>query len=124
MVGELVDDEVASSYLDVWGNERPIAAEVRSSLLKAMGPARKARFDPMTGQPISDETEIPIDNLNSAGEATRSDPQRRRNRLIGFALIGIGGFVLLNMLFGPGFGRILFPLLMVAAGVLIVRRGA
>jgi (1->4)-alpha-D-glucan 1-alpha-D-glucosylmutase len=43
MVGELVDDEVASSYLDVWGNERPIAAEVRSSLLKAMGPARKAR---------------------------------------------------------------------------------
>ncbi|HEX6528866.1 MAG TPA: 4-alpha-glucanotransferase, partial [Burkholderiales bacterium] len=36
-------DEVASSYLDVWGEERSIDAEVREVLLKAMGPARKAR---------------------------------------------------------------------------------
>ena len=47
LVGELVDqrvtDEVASSYLDVWGRERAIDAEVRAALLKAMGPARKAR---------------------------------------------------------------------------------
>ena len=46
LVGELVDqrvtDEVASSYLDVWGKERTIDPEVRSALLKAMGPARKA----------------------------------------------------------------------------------
>src|SRR5262245_2025840 len=50
LVGELVDqrvarkmrDEVASSYLDVWGRERTIEPEVRAALLKAMGPARKA----------------------------------------------------------------------------------
>src|SRR5919108_5235429 len=35
--------EVASSYLDVWGKEKNIDAEVRAALLKAMGPARKAR---------------------------------------------------------------------------------
>jgi (1->4)-alpha-D-glucan 1-alpha-D-glucosylmutase len=34
--------EVASGYLDVWGKERAIDAEVRAALLKAMGPARKA----------------------------------------------------------------------------------
>jgi len=36
-------DEVASSYLDVWGKEKAIDAEVRDALLKAMGPARKTR---------------------------------------------------------------------------------
>ena len=36
-------DEVASSYLDVWGNEKAIDPEVRDALVKAMGPARKAR---------------------------------------------------------------------------------
>jgi (1->4)-alpha-D-glucan 1-alpha-D-glucosylmutase len=43
--------EVASSYLDVWGKEKSIDAEVRAALLKAMGPARKARkFDLETGR--------------------------------------------------------------------------
>ena len=46
LVGELVADEVASSYLDVWGNEKPIEPEVRRVLLEAMGPsgARKVRL--------------------------------------------------------------------------------
>src|SRR5688572_2748524 len=41
--------EVASSYLDVWGNERPIDAEIREALLKAMGAVRKgteAKIEP------------------------------------------------------------------------------
>src|SRR5262245_66378708 len=36
-------EEVASSCLDVWGKERAIDAAVRAALLRAMGPARKAR---------------------------------------------------------------------------------
>ncbi|HKX37286.1 MAG TPA: 4-alpha-glucanotransferase, partial [Burkholderiales bacterium] len=36
-------EEIASSYLDVWGNEKPIDAEVRAALAKAMGPVRKPR---------------------------------------------------------------------------------
>jgi (1->4)-alpha-D-glucan 1-alpha-D-glucosylmutase len=43
LVGELVADEVASSYLDVWGNEKPIEPEVRRVLLEAMGPKRRPR---------------------------------------------------------------------------------
>jgi hypothetical protein len=46
LVGELVDqrvdDEIASSYLDVWGKEKRIEPDVRAALAKAMGPARKA----------------------------------------------------------------------------------
>jgi (1->4)-alpha-D-glucan 1-alpha-D-glucosylmutase len=38
-----VTDEVASSYLDAWGRERAIDADMRDALLKAMGPERKAR---------------------------------------------------------------------------------
>jgi (1->4)-alpha-D-glucan 1-alpha-D-glucosylmutase len=55
MVGELVAcgppvnkpgsdpefEEVASSYLDVWGKEKTIDADVRAALVKAMGPARR-----------------------------------------------------------------------------------
>jgi (1->4)-alpha-D-glucan 1-alpha-D-glucosylmutase len=36
-------EEVAASYLDVWGNEKAIEPQVREALLKAMGPARKPR---------------------------------------------------------------------------------
>ena len=53
LVGELVDqrvshpreggNEIASSYLDVWGKEKPIDPDVRAALAKAMGPARKAK---------------------------------------------------------------------------------
>jgi (1->4)-alpha-D-glucan 1-alpha-D-glucosylmutase len=47
LVGELVDqrvnDEIASSYLDVWGKEKTIDPEVRAALAKAIGPARKPR---------------------------------------------------------------------------------
>src|SRR5918994_6789883 len=39
-------EEVASSYLDVWGKEKQIDPEVRAVLTKAMGPARKtAKLD-------------------------------------------------------------------------------
>jgi len=35
-------EEIASSYLDVWGKEKRIDPEVRAALAKAMGPVRKA----------------------------------------------------------------------------------
>ena len=35
-------EEIASSYLDVWGKEKRIDPDVRAALAKAMGPARKA----------------------------------------------------------------------------------
>jgi len=36
-------DEIASSYLDVWGKEKRIDPDVRAALAKAMGPARRAK---------------------------------------------------------------------------------
>jgi (1->4)-alpha-D-glucan 1-alpha-D-glucosylmutase len=38
-----LEEEIASSYLDVWGEEKRIEPEVREQLAKAMGPARRAR---------------------------------------------------------------------------------
>jgi len=43
LTGGWVADEVASSYVDVWGNEKPIDPGVRRALLEAMGPKRRAR---------------------------------------------------------------------------------
>lgn len=98
-----------------------LGEEVREVFV-AGGPARKPRFDPMTGAPVDPEAEIPINNVGPSGTDT-ADARARRNRMLGILLVGIGGFILLNMLFGPGFGKILFPLLLVAGGVLVLRRG-
>jgi phage shock protein C len=89
----------------------------------AGGPARTRRFDPMTGEPVEPEAEIPINNVGPtpSGAAADSAP---RSRTIGILLIAIGVFVLLNMLLGPAFGKLLLPLLLVGVGVLVLRRRA
>jgi phage shock protein C len=86
----------------------------------AGGPARKRRFDPMTGEPVNPEAEIPINNVGPE-TGTPADAERR-NRMLGIALIAIAVFILLNMLLGPAFGKFLLPLLLVAAGVIVLRR--
>jgi hypothetical protein len=45
--------------------------------------------------------------------------------MLGFALLIIGGFILMTMLQGVGhlFGRFMFPALLIAAGVFVLRRG-
>ncbi|HWQ13702.1 MAG TPA: PspC domain-containing protein [Roseiflexaceae bacterium] len=98
-----------------------LGAEVREVFV-AGGPARRRRFDPMTGAPVDPEAEIPINNVDPAGSAP-ADAQARRNRTLGLVLVGIGAFILLNMLLGPLFGKMLLPLLLVAAGIIILRRG-
>jgi len=86
---------------------------------------RRPRFDPMTGQPVDPESEIPINNVQPG--STPTDPRARRNRLLGFILLGVGAFILVNMI--PGFGhaigiigRFVFPLLLIGIGVMILRR--
>jgi hypothetical protein len=79
----------------------------------------------MTGQSIDPESEIPINNVDPRTPA--ADPRERRNRMLGFILLGVGAFILINMI--PGFGHVLglvgrfvFPLLLIAVGVLVLRR--
>ena len=82
--------------------------------------ARRPHYDSMTGQPVSDETEIPINNI---GGDTPAPAPVERNRQLGILLLGIGGLVLASIVLGPHFGRLLFPLLLIGAGVLALRRG-
>jgi phage shock protein C len=91
--------------------------EIRDAFTK--GQNRQPHYDSVTGQPISDETEIPI---NTIGGDTPVAPPADRNRQLGILLLGIGGFVLASIVLGPHFGKLLFPILLIGAGVLALRR--
>lgn len=96
--------------------------EVREVFVSHGAAPRRARFDPMTGQPIDPEAEIPINNVNPGGAP--ADPQARRNRLLGIILLGVGGFILISMLpgFGHIIGRFIFPALLIGVGIMMLRR--
>jgi phage shock protein C len=102
-----------------------VGEEAREIFVAPGSASRRPRFDPMTGQPIDPEAEIPINNVGPS--SAPADPRARRNRLLGFILLGVGAFILVNMI--PGFGhvvgmigRFVFPLLLVAIGVIMLRR--
>jgi phage shock protein C len=97
---------------------RQQAARVGDEFREVFVSSRRPRYDPMTGQPIDPESEIPINNVNSGGAP--ADPQARRNRLLGIILLGVGGFILLSMI--PGFGKLVVPIILIGAGILIMRR--
>ena len=79
------------------------------------------RSDPMTGAAASSESEVPINNLNERGPA-QSSPHVQRNRQLGVILIGVGVLVLLSIVLGPAFGKLLFPLALIVAGAIILMR--
>ncbi|WP_448542555.1 PspC domain-containing protein [Roseiflexus sp.] len=77
--------------------------------------------DPITGAAAGSESEIPIKNLNEHGRA-QSSLYVQRNRQLGVILIGVGVLVLLSIVLGPAFGRLLFPLALIVAGAMILMR--
>jgi phage shock protein C len=97
---------------------RQQAQRVGSEVREVFVASRQPRYDPMTGEPVDPEAEIPINNVNANGAPV--DPQARRNRLLGFILLGVGAFILLGMV--PGVGKLIFPILLIGAGILIMRR--
>jgi phage shock protein C len=78
---------------------------------------RKSRFDPMTGEPLNPEEEIPVQNLNSAAET--SDTQMRRSWVLGAILVALGAFLILKMLV-PAAAPVLIPALLIGAGVWVL----
>jgi phage shock protein C len=80
--------------------------------------ARRPHYNSATGQPVADETEIPINNLGGENAPASTD----RNRQIGILLLGFGALALGSFFFGPAFGKILFPLLLIGAGIFVLRR--
>jgi phage shock protein C len=79
---------------------------------------QRLRIDPMTGAP-NEPQEIPINNVGQA--ADRQASAAGRNQLLGYVLLGLGGFLVLQMLI-PGVGHLLFPALLIGAGVYLLRR--
>ena len=101
----------------VFDEMRQQAQRVGDEVREVFVAGRRPRFDPMTGQPTDPEAEIPINNVGGGSSAAPAD---RRNRLLGIVLLGVGGIILLSMI--PGFGKILLPLVLIGAGVLVLRR--
>jgi phage shock protein C len=96
--------------------------EIREVFVSPGSTPRRPRFNPMTGEPIDSEGEIPINNVNP--DANPDDVQKRRNQLLGLILLGIGTFILLTAIPGIGavVGRFLVPGLLIAAGIYVLRR--
>jgi len=96
--------------------------EVREVFVASGSAPRRPRFDPMTGEPIDPDGEIPINNVSPGGAPF--DPQARRNRLLGIILLSVGAFILIGMIpgFGHVIGRFLFPILLIGAGFIMLRR--
>jgi phage shock protein C len=72
-------------------------------------------------QNADDETEIPINNMNPGISETTST---ERNRQLGILLVGIGVLFVASMIFGPLFGKLLFPIVLVVGGLIILGRNA
>ena len=102
----------------VFDEMRQQAQRVGDEVREVFVSTRRSRFDPMTGQPVDPESEIPINNVNAG--ADQPAPENRRNRLLGMILLGVGAIILLGMI--PGFGRMLMPLVLIGAGILVLRR--
>lgn len=102
-----------------------VGDEAREIFVASGSPSRRPRYDPMTGASLDPEAEIPINNVNSGSAPV--DPRARRNRLLGIILLGVGAFILINMIPGLGHvigiaGRFVFPLLLIGVGMLMLRR--
>jgi len=98
-------------------------------------PPEAYRYDPVTGQPLNppepttgntvnlriDPTEpnlaVPPSQYQQPGYAPA--PPRKRGRVFGFVLLGIGVLILANLF---NIDQYIFPLLMIAAGFLLLRR--
>lgn len=83
----------------------------------ATGETQRLRIDPMTGAPNEPE-EIPISNLGSGPAGSRANG---RGRLLGYILLGLGVYLILQMIW-PGIGSLLFPALLIAGGIYLLRR--
>lgn len=65
--------------------------------------------------------EIPIQNVPPTGNATEA--QAQRNRVLGMILVGIGAFLILSKTL-PWLAPFLIPILLIGAGVVLLRRAA
>ena len=100
------------------------AASADHAVFVAQGsPLREPRYDPMSGQPNEPE-EIPIENITPG--APTPDGSQRRNQWLGYALLIVGALFLLSTVVGLSglIAKLLFPAILIGAGVYLLRRGS
>lgn len=103
----------------VMPKEPPTDAGEPGQVFVAEGTAtQRLRIDPMTGAP-QDPQEVPINNVGQSRQGGL--PTGNRNQLLGYILLGLGGYLVLQTLI-PGVGHLLFPALLIGAGVYLLRR--
>lgn len=113
-----------------------IMPESNTPAIPSMNLPPDARFDPLTGQPLTPQVAPrtgqtvslePPDQPQVAPQG--GPPPHSRNRTLGFLLLGVGALFLLNTL-GDALGRILgvdasgwvFPVLLVGLGFYLLRK--
>lgn len=91
----------------------------RGQVFVATGETQRLRLDPMTGAAPEPE-EIPINNLGTGPAAPRREG---RGKLLGYVLLGLGIFLTLQLVW-PGLSSLIFPALLIAGGIYLLRRPA
>ena len=90
------------------------------AMIMPQAPATEPPAAPLaTPTMVAYDDEIPINNVGSASAAPSSD---NRNRTLGMILLGVGAFLMIQTA-SPGLLSLLFPLLLIGAGVWLVRKG-
>jgi phage shock protein C len=103
-----VSDEVREVFVGGQGDGEP----------QAPVSVRAPRFDPLTGEPLSPEASV-----GAANSRKQMPTSISRMRLLGYVLLALGGFLLLNIVL-PGAERFIFPVVLIAVGFLLLRRRA
>ncbi|HNP87078.1 MAG: PspC domain-containing protein [Chloroflexi bacterium SZAS-1] len=96
-------------------------------------PPEAYRYDPITGQPINPTDPATGKTVNLRLDPTAPNlavpptqpnaygpvPQRKRGRVFGFMLLGVGILILANIF---NVGEYIFPLLLIGAGFMLLRK--
>lgn len=96
-----------------------VGEDIREVFVEPGSTPRQARFDPMTGEPVDPDSEIPVNNLNE--DQSSQQPQSKRGHFLGIILLGFGLFVLISSII-PSAGSFVFPALLIGAGILLLRQ--
>jgi phage shock protein C len=98
----------------------PEAPAAPGQVFVATGETQRLRIDPSYGAPGEPEQEIPVNNVGQRRQGAAAGGAGG-NRMVGYLLLGLGGFIALQMIW-PGFSGLLFPALLIGAGVWLLRK--
>jgi phage shock protein PspC (stress-responsive transcriptional regulator) len=97
----------------------PSPAQAPGQVFVSTGATQRLRIDPSTGVNGEPELEIPVNNV---GRQSGSAPASQSGgKLMGYILLGLGAFIVLQMVW-PGISSLIFPAILIGAGVWLLRR--